>query len=184
MINKKKEMKKNFTFKLTIIFLLLFWSWQNKVLFSKEKNESMNISTFSIVARDPQTGELGVAVASRFFAVGAVVPWAKANVGAMATQSFANTTFGWRGLELLEKGATPEEVIKILLRSDDNPGRRQIGIVSSDGKSATYTGENCIPWAGGRNGENYAIQGNILASEEVVIAMEKAFLNSRRRKGW
>jgi uncharacterized Ntn-hydrolase superfamily protein len=137
------------------------------------------VATFSIAARDSVTGELGVAVASRFFAVGSVVPWAEADVGAVATQSYANTTFGWRGLELLEKGVTPEEAIKILIRSDDDPQRRQLGIVSADGKSATYTGEKCLAWAGGRSGPNYAIQGNILASEEVVTAMEKTFLETK-----
>ena len=142
-------------------------------------DEREAMATFSIVARDSLTGELGVAVASRFFAVGAVVPWAKADVGAVATQSFANTTFGWRGLELLEKGATPSEVVEILIRNDDDPHRRQFGIVAADGKSATYTGEKCIPWAGGRSGPDYAIQGNILASEEVVTAMEKTFLESK-----
>jgi uncharacterized Ntn-hydrolase superfamily protein len=140
--------------------------------------EYKTISTFSIVARDSVTEELGIAVASRFFSVGSVVPWAKANVGAVATQSFANTSFGWRGLELLKKGATPEEVIKILLRNDDDPERRQVGIVSSDGKSVTYTGSKCLPWAGGRSGPNYAIQGNILAGETVVTAMEKTFLET------
>jgi len=137
------------------------------------------ISTFSIVARDSLTGELGVGVASRFFAVGVVVPWARADVGAVATQSFANTTFGWRGLDLLEKGATPEEVAQILLRGDEDPGRRQFGIVSADGKSANYTGSQCLAWAGGRNGLNYAIQGNILAGEAVVTAMESAFLQTK-----
>ncbi|MGB7061422.1 MAG: DUF1028 domain-containing protein [Candidatus Zixiibacteriota bacterium] len=137
------------------------------------------IATFSIVARDSVTGELGVAVASRFFGVGVVVPWAKAGVGAVATQSFANTTFGWRGLELLEKGATPEEIVEILVKGDDDPERRQFGIVAADGKSATYTGEKCLAWAGGRNGPDYAIQGNILVSEEVVTAMEKTFLESK-----
>jgi uncharacterized Ntn-hydrolase superfamily protein len=137
------------------------------------------IATFSIVACDSLTGELGVAVASRFFAVGAVVPWAKADVGAVATQSYANTTFGWRGLELLEKGAAPEEVVQILIRNDDDPKRRQFGIVAADGKSATYTGEGCLAWAGGRNGPNYSIQGNILVSEEVVTAMEKVFLETK-----
>jgi uncharacterized Ntn-hydrolase superfamily protein len=141
--------------------------------------EHKTISTFSIVARDPVTEELGIAVASRFFSVGSVVPWAKANVGAVATQSFANTTFGWRGLELLENGAAPEEVIKILLRNDDDPERRQVGIVSSDGKSITYTGSKCNQWAGGRSGPNYAIQGNILAGESVVTAMEKTFLETK-----
>lgn len=144
-----------------------------------QTSENNEIATFSIVARDSTTGELGVAVASRFFAVGAVVPWAKAGVGAVATQSFANTTFGWRGLELLEKGATPEEVVQILIREDDNPKRRQFGIVSSDGKSATYTGTDCLPWAGGRNGKDYAIQGNILTGENVVTAMEETFLTTK-----
>lgn len=137
------------------------------------------ISTFSIVARDSVMGELGVAVASRFFAVGSVVPWAKAGVGAVATQSFANTTFGPRGLELLQKGATPEEAIKILLRNDDDADGRQIGVVSSDGKSASYSGSKCLPWAGGRHGQNYAVQGNILAGESVVTSMEKAFLETK-----
>ena len=141
-------------------------------------NQNM-IATFSIVACDPEAGELGVAVASRFFAVGSVVPWAKAEVGAVATQSFANTSFGWRGLELLEKGAEPEEVVNILLRSDEDPGKRQLGIVAADGSSATYTGEACIAWAGGRHGPNYAVQGNILVGEAVVAAMEQTFLKTQ-----
>ncbi len=136
------------------------------------------VSTFSIVARDSAAGELGIAVASRFFSVGSVVPWAKANVGAVATQSFANTSFGWRGLDLLEKGASPEEVKEILLRNDDSPEKRQFGIVSSDGSSVTYTGKECLPWAGGRSGPNYAVQGNILAAESVVTSMEKTFLET------
>lgn len=112
---------------------IVFSTFNNYPLYCQiSKNNA--ISTFSIDARDSATGELGIAVASRFFAVGSVVPWAKAGVGAVATQSFANTTFGWRGLELLEKGATPEEVIEILIRNDDDPERRQIGIISSDGK--------------------------------------------------
>lgn len=137
------------------------------------------VATFSIVARDPAANEMGVAVASRFFAVGHVVPWAKAGVGAVATQSFMNTSFGWRGLELLEKGLTPDEIVTVLVRNDDNPGQRQFGIVAADGKSATYTGEKCLAWAGGRNGPNYAVQGNILAGEAVVTAMEETFLKTK-----
>jgi uncharacterized Ntn-hydrolase superfamily protein len=137
------------------------------------------VSTFSIVGRDSAAGELGVAVASRFFAVGSVVPWARADVGAVATQSFANTSFGPRGLKLLKDGATPEEALRILLRSDTDPEKRQVGIVSADGKSVTYTGKECIAWAGGRSGPNYAIQGNILAADSVVIAMEAAFLKTK-----
>lgn len=144
---------------------------------SQDNNAS--VSTFSIVARDSVTGEIGVAVASRFFAVGTVVPWAEADVGAVATQSFANTTFGWRGLELLKRGATPEECVDILLRSDDQPAKRQFGIVDAQGRSATYTGKECLPWAGGRHGKNYAVQGNILAGESVVTAMEEAFLTTK-----
>jgi uncharacterized Ntn-hydrolase superfamily protein len=137
------------------------------------------VSTFSIVARDSATGELGVAVASRFFAVGTVVPWARADAGAVATQSFANTSFGWLGLDLLAKGLSPVDAIKTLLREDADPSRRQLGMVAADGRSATYTGPGCVPWAGGRSGPNYAVQGNILTGEAVVAGMEQAFLKTR-----
>lgn len=136
------------------------------------------IATFSIAAADPATGELGVAVASRFFAVGSVVPWARAGVGAVATQAYGNASFGPRGLELLERGASPAEALAILLKKDADPERRQVGIVSADGASATYTGKGCSAWAGGRNGPNFAVQGNILTGEAVVAAMEEAFLNT------
>jgi len=136
-------------------------------------------STFSIVARDPATGELGVAVASRYFAVGAVVPWAKAGVGAVATQSFVNPAFGPRGLDLLAKGMNPEQALKALLANDDDPNGRQVGIVSANGESVTYSGPKCNPWAGGRHGPNYAIQGNILTGEAVVDAMETSFLGTK-----
>ena len=163
---------------ITQVFFYIFntLNAQNRIL--QEFTDKDLIATFSIVARDSTTGELGVAVASRFFAVGNVVPWAKAGVGAVATQAFANTSFGWRGLELLEKGANPDQVSEILLRDDDNPKQRQFGVVSADGKSATYTGPGCNAWAGGRSGPNYAIQGNILAGEQVVASMEKAFLET------
>jgi len=138
-----------------------------------------NIATFSIVAHDSATGELGVAVASRFFAVGAVVPWARADIGAVATQSFANTSFGWRGLDLLENGSTPDEVVQLLLKTDTDPEKRQFGIVAANGQSATYTGAQCLSWAGGRHGPNYAVQGNILAGEAVVTAMESTFLSTK-----
>ncbi len=136
-------------------------------------------STFSIVAADPETGEVGVAVASRFFAVGTVVPWAKAGIGAVATQSNANTTFGPRGLELLERGLRPDEIVTVLTRADEGREQRQLGVVAASGASATYTGSKCNAWAGGRNGPGYAVQGNILTGEAVVAAMEKAFLESK-----
>jgi uncharacterized Ntn-hydrolase superfamily protein len=136
-------------------------------------------STFSIVAADPASGEVGVAVASRFFSVGSVVPFAKAGVGAVATQSFANTTYGPRGIELLERGVTAEEVVRVLTRGDDGREQRQLGVVAASGASATYTGPKCNAWAGGRSGPNYAVQGNILTGEPVVAAMERAFLDAK-----
>ena len=135
-------------------------------------------STFSIVAADPKTGEVGVAVASRFFAVGTVVPHARAGVGAVATQSYANTTFGKHGLSLLSQGSSPEKVLEVLLGNDKGRNKRQVGLVSASGASASYTGTSCNAWAGGRSGPNYAVQGNILTGEEVVAAMEKAFLST------
>ncbi len=137
------------------------------------------VATFSIVAADPTTGEVGIAVASRFFAVGSVVPYGRAGVGAVGTQASADTTFGPRGLELLARGALPEEIVTVLLRGDASANRRQIGIVASDGRSTSYTGKDCGPWAGGRSGANYAVQGNILAGEPVVVAMEAAFLATK-----
>ncbi len=134
------------------------------------------VATFSIAAADPDAGEVGVAVASRFFAVGTVVPWARAGVGAVATQAYANTSFGPRGLELLGLGLAPKEALDVLLRPDEGRDRRQVGIVSASGASTTYSGPGCNAWAGGRSGPGYAVQGNILAGEAVVAAMEKAFL--------
>ncbi len=143
-----------------------------------DTSEQKTIATFSIVARDSATGELGVAVASRFFAVGSVVPWAKAGVGAVATQAYANTTFGPHGLEMLQQGATPFKVRDHFIASDSGIARRQFGVVAADGQAITFTGDSCSAWAGGRSGPNYAVQGNILAGEPVVAAMEKAFLET------
>jgi uncharacterized Ntn-hydrolase superfamily protein len=143
--------------------------------------EAPRPSTFSIVAADPQAGEVGVAVASRFFAVGTVVPHARAGVGAVATQSYANTTFGSHGLSLLAHGKSPEKVLEIMLGNDKGRNKRQVGLVSASGAAATYTGTECNTWAGGRAGPNYAVQGNILTGEDVVVAMEKAFLSSAGR---
>lgn len=138
-------------------------------------------STFSIVAADPAAGEAGVAVASRFFSVGSVVPWAKAGAGAVATQAFANTSWGPRGLERLERGLTAEEALRVLVREDKGRDRRQAGLVRMDGSSATYTGPGANAWAGGRRGPGYAVQGNILTGEPVVAAMEHSFLASAGR---
>ena len=111
--------------------------------------------TFSIVALDAATGELGIAVQSKFLAVGAVVPWAKAGVGAIATQSWANTTYGPRGLELLASGLDPDAVAARLVADDGDRAKRQFGIVDARGRAATYTGEQCFAWAGGTVGEEF-----------------------------
>jgi uncharacterized Ntn-hydrolase superfamily protein len=137
------------------------------------------ISTFSIVACDPSNGDLGVAVQSKFPNVRVAVPYARAGVGAVATQSFSNSDFGTKGLELLGLGATPDEVLTIIGRGDADLGDRQVGIVDARGRAATFTGKKCFSWAGGRTGPGYAIQGNILVSEETVAAMERAFLGTK-----
>lgn len=133
--------------------------------------------TFSIVARDTRTGELGIAVQSKFLAVGAVVPWAKAGVGAVATQSWANTSFGPNGLELLASGLSAQETLTQLLAGDEGQGRssRQLGIVPAQGTPVSYTGSDCFPWAGGIVGEDYSCQGNILVGKETVQAMARTF---------
>ncbi len=135
-------------------------------------------STFSIVAFDPETGDLGVAVQSKFLAVGAVVPYAKAGVGAVATQSYANLLYGPEGLRLLEEGLPPEEVIRRLTSQDEEAHLRQVGIVDAHGRSAAFTGEGCFEWAGHRTGPNVAVQGNILVGPETVDAMYETFLST------
>ncbi|MDP9378636.1 MAG: DUF1028 domain-containing protein [Chloroflexota bacterium] len=135
-------------------------------------------STFSIVSWDPEHQELGVATQSKFLAVGSVVPWTMAGVGAIATQSWANTSYGPRGLELLARGAHPQEALDMLLSDDPDRESRQVGVVDTLGRAATYTGSGCFPWAGGRTGPNYACQGNILVSGETVDAMASVFEGS------
>jgi uncharacterized Ntn-hydrolase superfamily protein len=131
--------------------------------------------TFSIVAFDPACGDLGVAVATRALAVGSVVPWAKAGVGAVATQAAANTTYGPRGLALLREGLSPDEVIARLTSEDAYAPVRQVGIVDRHGRSAAFTGARCEPWAGHRLGPQYACQGNVLVDAATVDAMAAAF---------
>src|SRR5512143_543198 len=131
--------------------------------------------TFSIVACDLDEPAWGVAVASKFPAVGAVVPWARAGAGAVATQSFANPAFGPRGLDLMGAGVPAERTLQQLLDGGPDRGSRQVGLVDAAGRSATYSGSACLQWAGGVSGDGYAIQGNILAGSSVVPAMEKVF---------
>jgi uncharacterized Ntn-hydrolase superfamily protein len=137
------------------------------------------IATFSIVGFDPETGDLGVAVQSKFFAVGSVVPWAEAGVGAIATQAFGNTSFGPRGLALLKEGIPVEDVLTQLLEVDEDREQRQIGIVDAQGRSAAFTGDSCLVWAGHKTGPGFAAQGNILVSAETVEAMAAAFVETQ-----
>jgi len=136
--------------------------------------------TYSIVALDPATGDLGVAVQSKFLAVGAVVPWARAGVGAVATQAFANVAYGPDGLALLGEGSSAEATLRRLVGSDDQRDHRQVGIVDAHGGAATHTGPQCFAWAGGRSGAGYAAQGNILAGAGVVDGLADTFLAAGR----
>ncbi len=131
------------------------------------------IATFSIVAYDPTRKEWGVAVQSKFLAVGAVVPWARAGAGAVATQSYANLTYGPRGLELLEQGMSAQEVVKTLTDADEGRAQRQLGVVDREGRAAAYTGAECHFWAGHLVGDGYACQGNILVPGTVEAMAER-----------
>ena len=132
-------------------------------------------STFSVVALDPESGDIGVATQSKYLAVGSVVPWARFNAGAIATQAWANASFGPRGLDLLEKDLGAIDTLESLIESDDSRQYRQVAVVDVDGTAAAYTGEACQEWAGHVTGPGYVCLGNILAGEEVVAAMAETF---------
>jgi uncharacterized Ntn-hydrolase superfamily protein len=131
--------------------------------------------TFSIVAFDPDSGDLGVAVQSKFPNAGVTIPYAQTGVGAIATQAYCNTSFGPRGLSLLDNGASPEQTVQILTQGDENRAYRQVGIIDVRGRTAVYTGERCFDWAGSVQGENFSVQGNVLAGPQVAEAMARAF---------
>jgi uncharacterized Ntn-hydrolase superfamily protein len=132
-------------------------------------------STYSIVACDLDAREWGIAVQSKFLAVGSVVPWAEPEIGAVATQALANVSYGPRGLELLRQGRSAEEVVARLTEEDGGRADRQLGVVDGAGRAASYTGSSCLDWAGGRTGAGYAAQGNILVSEDTVTALARTF---------
>ena len=137
--------------------------------------EPPDVATYSICACDLEAGQWGVATQSKFLAVGSVVPWAAPHVGAIATQSYANPRYGPDGLALLRDGASAEEAVEQLTSADDGRAHRQLGIVDAVGRAATYTGAECHAWAGGRTGEGYAAQGNILVSGATVDALAETF---------
>jgi uncharacterized Ntn-hydrolase superfamily protein len=133
------------------------------------------IATYSICACDLDAGQWGVATQSKFLAVGSVVPWAAPHVGAIATQSYANPRYGPEGLELLREGLSAEEVVERLTAADGDRAHRQLGVVDGEGRAATFTGDECHVWAGGRTGSGYAAQGNILVSGATVDALAETF---------
>ena len=177
-----------------VIGSVLAAAWSSRI---DKSDEHPLVSTFSIVGFDPETGDLGIAVQSKFPNVRPIVPWAKAGVGAVATQSFAELDYGIRGLELMENGASAEEALRIVLGNDDGRQQRQVGIVDAQGRAAMWTGEQCFAWAGGVVGQSsgaavvsgsdgggvgtvvtghgYTVQGNILVSRETVEAMAETF---------
>ncbi len=139
------------------------------------------VATYSICACDLGAGQWGVATQSKFLAVGSVVPWAAPHVGAIATQSYANPRYGPDGLALLADGLPAEEVIARLTFADADRGLRQVGVVDAEGRAATFTGEGCHGWAGGRAGAGYAAQGNILVSAGTVDALAETFESTEGR---
>jgi uncharacterized Ntn-hydrolase superfamily protein len=136
------------------------------------------IATYSIAACDLEAGQWGVATQSKFLAVGSVVPWAEPHVGAIATQAYANPRYGSDGLALLRDGLSADEVVERLTAADEGRDHRQLGVVDREGRGATYTGKECLDWAGGRTGPCYAAQGNILVSGETVDAIAESFEGS------
>ncbi|MEX2580914.1 MAG: DUF1028 domain-containing protein [Verrucomicrobiales bacterium] len=138
-------------------------------------NDPPKTATFSIAAVDPETGEIGIAVQSKIVGVGAIVPFARAGTGAVATQAYANVKYGPVGLMALDLGIEPAKCLELLTADDADKESRQVGIVKADGTSATFTGSECFPWAGGESGENFAVQGNLLVGPGVVEAMAKTF---------
>ncbi|QWK09818.1 MAG: DUF1028 domain-containing protein [Thermoflexus hugenholtzii] len=135
-------------------------------------------ATFSIVAFDPARQEWGVAVASKFLAAGAVVPWARAGAGAVATQSYANTRFGPEGLDRMAEGLSAEETLAHLLAADPEREKRQVGLVDRAGRAAAFTGAECLPWAGHRIGEGFCCQGNLLVDARTLEAMAETFVKA------
>jgi uncharacterized Ntn-hydrolase superfamily protein len=137
--------------------------------------EDQIVATFSIVAFEPETDSLGVAVQSRFLAVGSVVPWARAGHGAVATQAMANYNYGPHGLDLMSEGNSAEQAVQALTSADEDREHRQIGVVDALGRASTFTGSECFDWAGGVTGKHYAAQGNILVGRETVEAMASTY---------
>ena len=161
---------------LIIITTVFFFNDNSAQLY---KSDSPFAHTFSIVARDPETGQMGVAVQSHWFSVGSVVAWGEAGVGVVATQSFVNPSFGIRGLELLKQGLSPQETVDKLIGEDNAPEVRQLAILDVQGRVATHTGSMCVDYAGHVQGDNYSCQANMMLTNTVWDAMANAFENTK-----
>ncbi|MBE0573076.1 MAG: DUF1028 domain-containing protein [Ignavibacteriaceae bacterium] len=162
-----------------VIYIFILIAVFTDFIFSQNfYTENPLVSTYSIVARDPETGEMGVAVQSHWFSVGSIVSWGEAGVGVVATQSFVNPAFGPDGLELLKSGMTASEVVDKLISEDEGRDVRQLAIIDVNGNVKSYTGKNCIPGAGNIVGENYSVQANLMLNDKVPGAMSKAFEKS------
>jgi len=157
-----------------IIFLLI-----SSFVRGENKHTTLPISTFSIVARDQATGEIGVAVQSKFIAVGSVVPYAKAGIGAIASQAWGNVRYGPVGLDLLLQGKSAQEVVQLMTEADPMREHRQLAVIGTDGNASSYTGKECNPWAGSKTGKHFSVQGNLLAGPEVIDAMASIFESSK-----
>ena len=167
-------MKKNFF--LSAVFLYPVFAFAQAFYIDSTRNFLCH--TFSIVARDRVTGEIGAAVQSHWFSVGSVVTWAEAGVGAVATQSLVNPSFGMRGLQLLKQGNSPKEVVEELAASDTGREFRQLGVIDTKGNAFSFTGKNCIPEAGNIIGRNFSVQANLMLNDKVPAAMAKAFMET------
>ena len=161
----------------TLFIILLTFIFIN-MYGQKHQKENPLVTTYSIVAFDEETGEMGVAVQSHWFSVGSIVSWAEAGVGAIATQSFCNPNFGPDGLALLKEGKTAQEALNIMIAEDKGRDVRQLAIVDAKGNTAVYTGNKCIPGAGHIQGEGYSVQANMMLNDKVWPAMSTAFENS------
>lgn len=170
-------MKAKVTFYLLVVFIIS--AGTSKIFGQLFKSESPFAHTYSIVAYEPETGDVGVAVQSHWFSVGTVVSWGEAGVGVVATQSFVNASFGPRGLDMLKSGKSPQEVLDELIANDEGRDFRQLAILNVQGRVAAYTGKKCIQPAGHIVGNGYSVQANLMINDKVWPAMSAAFENSK-----
>ena len=174
---------KKFIFTCTFFFIPLACLLAGVDFLPQPADERATCNTFSIVAFDPETNEWGIAVASKYLAVGSAVSWAKAGVGAVATQASVNVLLGNASLELMGKGKNAKETLDELIKADSGREIRQIGVVDKNGMTANYTGTKCNPWAGAKAGKNYTCQGNLLTGPEVLDSMAKGFEETKGSLG-